>query len=113
MNIEEFKEIVEQFDKTSILVIGDLMLDRFITGTVTRISPEAPVTVIDVASESFRLGGAANAINNTRALGRAVAEVLGEKCPVPMKIIGVNDIFGESGEYEELLKKWFNGNEYI
>jgi transketolase len=38
-------------------------------------------------------------------LGGAVAEVLGEKYPVPMKIIGVNDVFGESGEYEELLKK--------
>ena len=38
-------------------------------------------------------------------LGSAVAEVLGEHCPVPMKIIGVNDVFGESGEYEELLEK--------
>lgn len=38
-------------------------------------------------------------------LGGAIAEVLGEKYPVPMRIIGVNDVFGESGEYEELLKK--------
>jgi D-beta-D-heptose 7-phosphate kinase/D-beta-D-heptose 1-phosphate adenosyltransferase len=75
VNIEELKKIVEQFDKTSILVIGDLMLDRFITGTVTRISPEAPVPVVDVTSESFRPGGAANAISNIRALGGAVIAV--------------------------------------
>ncbi len=75
MNIEELKEIVEQFDRTCVLVIGDLMLDRFITGTVTRISPEAPVPVVDVTSESFRPGGAANAINNIRALGGEVIAV--------------------------------------
>ncbi|MBU4372999.1 MAG: hypothetical protein KJ714_00870 [Euryarchaeota archaeon] len=67
--------MVEQFDKTCILVVGDLMLDRFITGTVTRISPEAPVPVVDVTSESFRPGGAANAIYNIRALGGDVIAV--------------------------------------
>lgn len=69
MNLEELKEIVENFDKTCVLVVGDLMLDKFITGTVSRISPEAPVPVVDVTSEIFRLGGAANAINNIIVLG--------------------------------------------
>ena len=69
VNMDRLKEIVEQFDKAHVLVIGDLMLDKFIQGTVSRISPEAPVPVIDVASEIFRPGGAANAISNIRALG--------------------------------------------
>ena len=69
VNIDRLKEIVDQFDKAHVLVIGDFMLDKFIQGTVSRISPEAPVPVIDVASEIFRPGGAANAISNIRALG--------------------------------------------
>ncbi len=75
MNLKELKEMVERFDKTCVLVIGDLMLDKFITGTVSRISPEAPVLIVDVTSEIFRLGGAANAINNIRALGGDVIAV--------------------------------------
>ena len=74
VNIDGLKEITEQFDKTRVLVIGDFMLDKFIQGTVSRLSPEAPVPVVDVVSEMFRLGGAANAISNIRALsGNAVA----------------------------------------
>jgi rfaE bifunctional protein kinase chain/domain len=53
----------------TIAVVGDLMLDRYIWGNVSRISPEAPVPVIDVASESARLGGAANVANNIKSLG--------------------------------------------
>lgn len=68
VNIDRLKEIVEQFDKAHVLVIGDFMLDNFIHGTVSRISPEAPVPVIDVASEIFRPGCTASAISNIRAL---------------------------------------------
>jgi D-beta-D-heptose 7-phosphate kinase/D-beta-D-heptose 1-phosphate adenosyltransferase len=67
-----FLDLVEQFGKKELLVIGDLMLDRFIWGDVERISPEAPVPVLRVASESFRLGGAANVIHNIRSLGGRV-----------------------------------------
>jgi rfaE bifunctional protein kinase chain/domain len=62
-------QILEQFRNIHLLVVGDLMLDRFIWGDVDRISPEAPVPVLRVASESSRLGGAANVIHNIRALG--------------------------------------------
>lgn len=65
-------DVVEQFSKTRLLVIGDLMLDRFIWGDVERISPEAPVPVLRVSAESFRLGGAANVIHNIRSLGGEV-----------------------------------------
>ena len=56
----------------SILVVGDLMIDEWIWGTVTRISPEAPVPVVAVADHSFTLGGAGNVANNLRALGAHV-----------------------------------------
>ena len=59
------------FDRASgrrILVAGDLMIDEWIWGTVTRISPEAPVPVVAVADHSFTLGGAGNVANNLRAL---------------------------------------------
>ena len=52
-----------------LLVIGDAMLDKFIAGRVTRISPEAPVPVVTFGHESYRIGGAANVANNVAALG--------------------------------------------
>src|SRR5512138_390264 len=52
-----------------VLVIGDVMLDQFLWGRVARISPEAPVPVVEIASETFHLGGAANVAGNVRALG--------------------------------------------
>ncbi|MBI3063190.1 MAG: hypothetical protein HYY83_14570, partial [Deltaproteobacteria bacterium] len=64
--------LVGKFRRCRILVVGDLMVDRFIWGDVERISPEAPVPVLRVDSESYRLGGAANVIHNIRTLGGKV-----------------------------------------
>ena len=60
---------IENFTKSVILVIGDIMLDQFIWGKVSRISPEAPVPVVEVEYESMMLGGAANVVNNLVSLG--------------------------------------------
>src|ERR1051325_6176052 len=60
----------------SILVIGDLMLDQFVWGNVRRISPEAPVPVVEFARESFMPGGAANVARNLTAL-EVPAELFG------------------------------------
>jgi len=57
------------FTKARILVVGDIMMDRFIWGRVSRISPEAPVPVVLVEKETFLLGGAANVVNNVHSLG--------------------------------------------
>ena len=54
------------------MVIGDLMVDEYIWGNVSRVSPEAPVPVVSVTSESLRLGGAGNVVNNIRTLGGKV-----------------------------------------
>ncbi|MCP4670089.1 MAG: D-glycero-beta-D-manno-heptose-7-phosphate kinase [Desulfobacula sp.] len=66
-------------DRPEILVIGDLMLDQYLWGTTERISPEAPVAVIDVKKETQILGGAGNVINNLAALGAnvSIASVIG------------------------------------
>ena len=59
----------------SILVIGDLMVDQFVIGTVERISPEAPVPIVRFDHETWRLGGAANVANNIVALGGHVEAI--------------------------------------
>ncbi len=72
--MENLLSLVENFSRANLLVIGDLMLDRFILGQVERISPEAPVPVLRVHSEKSSLGGAANVIHNVQSLGgRATA----------------------------------------
>ncbi len=63
------RQIVEGFPAVRVLVVGDVMLDRFIVGHVTRISPEAPVPVVQYRSDYVRLGGAANVAHNVCALG--------------------------------------------
>jgi D-beta-D-heptose 7-phosphate kinase/D-beta-D-heptose 1-phosphate adenosyltransferase len=75
MNSENLNKIIGQFNKTKVLVMGDLMLDRYLNGTISRISPEAPVPLVDITSETFRLGGAANAISTICALGGTVVAV--------------------------------------
>lgn len=65
----DLKHIVSKFKDSRILVVGDLMLDRFIVGTVSRTCPEAPVPVVLVDREYSTPGGAANVANNIRALG--------------------------------------------
>lgn len=67
--------LVGRFAEAHILAVGDVMLDRFIVGRVTRISPEAPVPIVQYESEHVRLGGAANVANNIVALGGRVSLV--------------------------------------
>jgi len=76
MERKRLEKILNKFPKVKILVIGDLMMDRFIWGKVSRISPEAPVPVVWVdhhdKSETLSLGGAANVANNIQSLGGEV-----------------------------------------
>jgi rfaE bifunctional protein kinase chain/domain len=69
LNKNELLGYLKKFSAANLLVIGDIMLDHFIWGKVTRISPEAPVPVVDIHSESIMLGGAANVLNNIISLG--------------------------------------------
>lgn len=69
-------ELLSEIGTRNIVVLGDVMLDEFLWGEVTRISPEAPVPVVDIRRESTHLGGAANVLANLLALG-AQASVIG------------------------------------
>ena len=65
-------EIIANFSQAGVLVVGDIMVDHFIWGNVSRISPEAPVPVVDVQKDSILLGGCANVLNNIYAMGGKV-----------------------------------------
>jgi rfaE bifunctional protein kinase chain/domain len=71
----DFKKIIRRFKDRNILVIGDLILDHYIWGRVSRISPEAPVPVVEVTREEFLLGGAANVAHNIVSLGGKVSVI--------------------------------------
>jgi D-beta-D-heptose 7-phosphate kinase/D-beta-D-heptose 1-phosphate adenosyltransferase len=89
MTRDQLKKILSRFGQQNILVVGDVMLDQFLWGKVSRISPEAPVPVVEVTRESFFPGGAANVARNLRALG------------APVKVLGV---LGDDDVGEELRK---------
>jgi D-glycero-beta-D-manno-heptose-7-phosphate kinase len=89
--------VITRFPRVRVLVAGDLMLDDFIWGTVERISPEAPVPVVQITAESRRLGGAANVMHNLRALGGQVlacgvvgADAAGRQIVGDLRRLGVN-----------------------
>jgi D-beta-D-heptose 7-phosphate kinase/D-beta-D-heptose 1-phosphate adenosyltransferase len=69
IDVKQLQPLIDRFRDTTVLVVGDVMLDTYIWGKVSRISPEAPVPVLDVVSESQKLGGAANVIHNLHTLG--------------------------------------------
>jgi len=69
LGLKRFDAITREYKNSEILVFGDLILDRFIYGDASRISPEAPVPVVLVHKEEYHLGGAGNVASNIRALG--------------------------------------------
>lgn len=100
------RKILDGFSKVKVLVIGDIMMDRFIWGKVSRISPEAPVPVVVVEKETFLLGGAANVVNNVHSLGGKVAlcgvvgdDEMGQRIIKELTEmgIGINGVFMEQG----------------
>ena len=70
--MEGFGLILDKFDRARVVILGDLIIDQYIWGKVSRISPEAPIPVVEVVRENFTLGGAANVASNLNALGASV-----------------------------------------
>jgi D-beta-D-heptose 7-phosphate kinase/D-beta-D-heptose 1-phosphate adenosyltransferase len=93
MTPDRLRKILNRFPQHTILVVGDVMLDQFLWGKVSRISPEAPVPVVEVTRESYFPGGAANVARNLRALGS------------PVRIVGVLGDDGTGEELRELLEE--------
>jgi len=79
---DRLKQLFNTFSKRKVIVLGDLMLDRYLWGKVSRISPEAPVPVVDIDSQSVRSGGAANVSANVTRLGAK---------SIPIGVIGGDD----------------------
>src|SRR5690349_8042201 len=82
---EKIADIFEEFRDRKVLVIGDVMLDSYWWGQVERISPEAPVPIVNVRKREHRLGGAANVALNLKKLGAS---------PIICSVIG-RDLEGE------------------
>lgn len=76
ISLPKLERHIQRFSQANVLVVGDLILDHYVWGNVSRISPEAPVPVVHVESESLQLGGAANVYHNLVALG-ARADICG------------------------------------
>lgn len=72
ISIQRLEEILNSFNKVKIAVVGDMMLDEYLIGKVNRISPEAPVPIVNIEEERFVLGGASNVANNLKTLDSQV-----------------------------------------
>ena len=122
LDFGRLKGLVKSFPKAKILVIGDLILDEFIWGRVSRISPEAPIPVVWVNSESLHPGGACNVASNIRSLGgrvsvmgvvgrdergRALIELLRQRG------IGANGIWSDPGRPTTLKTRVIAHNQQV
>lgn len=81
MNKKQLNKAFDTFNKLNVLIIGDVMVDSYVWGKVTRVSPEAPVPIVAVHKKENRLGGAANVALNVQALGAT---------PILCSVIGVD-----------------------
>jgi len=93
MKKQKLFNIIKKFDGKNVLIVGDIMLDRYVWGNVERISPEAPVPVVEVIKETQTLGGCGNVANNITSVGGNVRIIT---------IVG-NDIYAE--ELKKMLKE--------
>ena len=93
MNLSRLDQILNQFRSKRVLVVGDLMLDEFVWGRVSRISPEAPVPVVEVLRESYYPGGAANVARNVR------------ECGTEAYVMGLIGEDGAGAQLREILKE--------
>ncbi len=90
---KKIQDVLKSFEDKKILIVGDVMVDEYVWGEVTRISPEAPVPVVSCENREFRMGGAANVAINIKNMGAH---------PIMCSVIG-NDEIGSV--YRSLLKK--------
>lgn len=101
MDKNRILEAIASFTQQKVLVIGDVILDAYYRGEVSRISPEAPVPIVELKSKEYRLGGAANVALNTKDLGvtSIMCSTIGDD-PTAKK---VTDLFREAGLNDEGL----------
>ncbi len=122
IKFERAVEILNSCQNKKIAVIGDIMLDRFFWGAVSRVSPEAPVPVVDLERETYHLGGAANVANNLKSLGidAYLCGVLGNdesgilfKRIIEEKGISPDGLFFEEGRPTTVKTRIIGNNQHI
>src|SRR5947207_7747813 len=91
LSVPRVRQLLSRARRRRILVIGDLMLDQFVWGNVRRISPEAPVPVVEFERENFMPGGAANVARNLTAL------------EVPTELFGIVGLDDGARRFKQLL----------
>ncbi len=97
----DLKKILKQAEEFRIAVVGDLIIDKYIIGTVDRISPEAPVPVVRVVSTRENQGGAGNVVENLRNLGVQVSSFYGKHVPIKTRVMSGNHHILRIDEEEE------------
>jgi D-beta-D-heptose 7-phosphate kinase/D-beta-D-heptose 1-phosphate adenosyltransferase len=121
-NGNDLGKIIDRFCDTKVLVIGDIIMDEYIWGDVSRISPEAPVPVVEVKRETKMLGGAANVINNIAALGGKPVlcgvigdDLTGHDIVAKVKDLGLatEGIFMESGRATSIKTRVVASNQQV
>jgi len=121
-NGNELIKHIDRFPDAKILVIGDIIMDDFIWGDVSRISPEAPVPVVQVKRQTRMLGGAANVMNNIRSLGGQSSlcgivgdDQIGRECIKAIQETGsvVQGIIIESGRHTSLKTRIVAQNQQV
>ncbi len=105
------EQIRQRLDSARVLVVGDAMLDRYLFGSVDRISPEAPVPVVRVTREEERLGGAANAALNVKSLGADVmlitvigGDEAGQRLQELLEASGIKSMLGRDAKLRTCVK---------
>lgn len=115
-------EIFQGFDRLQVLVIGDLMIDAYTWGKVSRISPEAPVPVVQVIKKEARLGGAGNVVMNIASLGAKpwVVSVVGDdeagtqlKFLLEKEGISLSGIVEEKGRITSIKERIIAGSQQL
>ncbi|MBM9537347.1 D-glycero-beta-D-manno-heptose-7-phosphate kinase [Desulfobulbus alkaliphilus] len=98
-SFEDLQQLIPRLSKARVLVIGDIIVDHFLWGTVSRISPEAPVPVVNVQREDLLLGGSANVLRNIVSLGGqgALCGLIGAD-PMGRKVVDLVTSLGASTE---------------
>jgi len=120
--MKDLKKIIQRFPKANILVVGDLILDEYIWGSVERISPEAPVPIVWADKKSYTPGGAANVANNISAFnaGVCVVGVIGEDrnkdillSELKKRKISLGGIFVEPKRYTTVKTRILAGHQQV
>ena len=121
-NGNDWGRFIDRFCETKVLVVGDIIMDEYIWGDVSRISPEAPVPVVEVKQETKMLGGAANVIHNIAALGGKPTlcgvigdDLTGHEIVAKVKDLGLatEGIFMESGRPTSIKTRIVANNQQV